>query len=417
MRYLIYTETFPSRVAADVRQTGIGRYCADLASGLSALGHHVTVATNAGIGLEPAREPFPVQILGPVPASRLELVRRATQLRRLIGAERADIVLVGDLLAHRTVGSLGGAVGAPYCPIFYGTELAVWLAGLKRPLGPLRRAWIGWYVRRSQASICISRYAQSLLHQLASRQRRECIVYPCVSELCLTLPERPDVTAEIRHRLTGAPQRSLLLLTVARISERKNQLGVLHALARLHASSEFRFHYLVLGNLDSERHRPYLQQLRSYADSHGLGESLTVVENTTDEEKVRYLDACDTFIMLSQTVGSSVEGFGISVIEAASRGKPVVVSDQGGMPETVLDGVTGFSVPPADSARVADVLATLARHPGRRAAMGSAGRDFTLRHFTPRVSAGLLHGQLFEQLAGSLAGRRNPISASASKDL
>jgi glycosyltransferase involved in cell wall biosynthesis len=121
--------------------------------------------------------------------------------------------------------------------------------------------------------------------------------------------------------------------------------------------------------------------------------------------------------MLSQTVGSSVEGFGISVIEAASRGKPVVVSDQGGMPETVLDGVTGFSVPPADSARVADVLATLARHPGRRAAMGSAGRDFTLRHFTPRVSAGLLHGQLFEQLAGSLAGRRNPISASASKDL
>ena len=98
--------------------------------------------------------------------------------------------------------------------------------------------------------------------------------------------------------------------------------------------------------------------------------------------------------MLSRTVGASVEGFGISVIEASARGKPVIVSDQGGMPETIVEGVTGTAVPPDDVPRIAAELAALARDPARRAAWGEAGRRRTLADFTPTATAGVLHARV-----------------------
>jgi len=90
--------------------------------------------------------------------------------------------------------------------------------------------------------------------------------------------------------------------------------------------------------------------------------------------------------MLSRTVGPSVEGFGISVIEASCRGKPVVVSDEGGMPETILEGRTGYAVPPGDAAAAARALGALA-DPGTRQRLGAAGRAFARAEFTPRASA------------------------------
>jgi phosphatidylinositol alpha-1,6-mannosyltransferase len=124
-----------------------------------------------------------------------------------------------------------------------------------------------------------------------------------------------------------------------------------------------------------------------------LQNSVTIVDHATDEEKVRYIDACDVFVMLSRTVGDSVEGFGISVIEASCRGKPVIVSDQGGMPETVIDGTTGRVVPDNVTA-LAQALIELAENPTLRTEWGEAGRRFARENFTPASSAAQLHNCL-----------------------
>src|SRR6185295_19025972 len=50
LTYLIYTETYPSLDPASPRQTGIGRYCHDLAAGLVSLGERAAVLTNEAIG-------------------------------------------------------------------------------------------------------------------------------------------------------------------------------------------------------------------------------------------------------------------------------------------------------------------------------------------------------------------------------
>jgi glycosyltransferase involved in cell wall biosynthesis len=402
MRFLIYTETYPSRRPGAPRQTGIGRYCADLACGLADLGHGVTVLTNDGIGPEVgvSPEPFRVEVMGAAPQGRFGMSERAREVLRRIRANAPHYVLVGDPVGHAVLSSGWGRPEATLCPILYGTEVADWdqtLAGGVSPRAILRRWRLRRYLSGDTVPVCISRFTAGLLRRLHATSGDECIVYPCVSGLFLTRPVDRAFGEEVRRRVAPGVSSPLILTTVARISERKNQLAVLEALHRLGQSGAPRWHYFVIGNVDAAEHGAYFTQLKAFTAERGLAEQVTFVHEATDEEKIDYLDACDASAMLSRSVGSSVEGFGISVIEAAARGRPVVVSDQGGMPETIEEGLTGFAVPPDDITRIAGALQTLATDPARRVAMGAHGRRRTLERFTPAAAAACLHAQLLER--------------------
>ncbi|MDZ7373154.1 MAG: glycosyltransferase family 4 protein [candidate division KSB1 bacterium] len=76
------------------------------------------------------------------------------------------------------------------------------------------------------------------------------------------------------------------------------------------------------------------------------------------------------------------EGFGIVLIEAMAAGKPVVASRTSSIPEIVVDGETGFLVPPGDSGALADGLLRLAQDRELALAMGKRGRERVHRWFT-----------------------------------
>jgi glycosyltransferase involved in cell wall biosynthesis len=91
-------------------------------------------------------------------------------------------------------------------------------------------------------------------------------------------------------------------------------------------------------------------------------------------------------------VPSFGEGFGMVALEAMERGRPVVASAVGGLPEIVDDGRTGLLVPPGDPAALADAIVALAGDAARVAAMGAAGRRRALEEFsqercTDRIAA------------------------------
>jgi glycosyltransferase involved in cell wall biosynthesis len=169
---------------------------------------------------------------------------------------------------------------------------------------------------------------------------------------------------------------------------------VLEALATLRRRHGLRFQYVIVGNVDSTEHNEYLESIVRFMRAHELEDSVFLVGRTTDAQKIAWIDASDVFVMLSRTVGHSVEGFGISVIEASCRGKPVVVSDQGGMPETIVEGQTGFSVPLDSSEAVAARLLELAQQPALRRTLGANGAGFVRDNFTPRRMAERLAAQL-----------------------
>jgi glycosyltransferase involved in cell wall biosynthesis len=62
----------------------------------------------------------------------------------------------------------------------------------------------------------------------------------------------------------------------------------------------------------------------------------------------------------------------MAVLEAAAQGVPAVASAIGGIPELVIDGITGLLIPPEDAPVLAVAMQTLAAHPQRAAQRGAA---------------------------------------------
>lgn len=79
---------------------------------------------------------------------------------------------------------------------------------------------------------------------------------------------------------------------------------------------------------------------------------------------------------------ASMEGLGVSLLQAASAGLPIVASDAGGMPEVVRHGRNGLLVPPADVAALAAAVAALLRDGGLAARMGLAGKALVREEFS-----------------------------------
>ncbi|MBV9603336.1 MAG: glycosyltransferase [Chloroflexi bacterium] len=80
------------------------------------------------------------------------------------------------------------------------------------------------------------------------------------------------------------------------------------------------------------------------------------------------------------------EGSPVALIEALAAARPVVSSRVGGVPEVVVEGVTGLTVPPANPTATADGLLRVLRDRDLAASLAAAGR----RHVYPRYDSSRL---------------------------
>lgn len=111
-------------------------------------------------------------------------------------------------------------------------------------------------------------------------------------------------------------------------------------------------------------------ELKKLADDLGLSKD-TIFTGFVNHSKVHvYHNMMDIACFLSNS-----ESFGVSVLEASSCEKPVVVSNVGGLPEVVDEGSTGFIVPPRDEKAAAQAIERLILHPELREQFGKNGRQ------------------------------------------
>lgn len=139
-------------------------------------------------------------------------------------------------------------------------------------------------------------------------------------------PQPKDPSLLARH---GLRARSVVLF-LGGLKSRKNLpflLEVWRGVARLRPEAML----LIVGSGPSEG------GLRRRVKALGLRDTVVFAGRVPEAEKVAYYNLAD--VMVSP---SSLEGFGFSVAEAMSCGLPVVVSDQGALPELVVDGRSGF---------------------------------------------------------------------------
>src|SRR4051812_8745282 len=99
-------------------------------------------------------------------------------------------------------------------------------------------------------------------------------------------------------------------------------------------------------------------------------------------------------------ISSVSEGMCTALVDAMAAGKAAVATNVGGIPEVLIDGETGYLVPPRDHREMAERLVFLLTHPDARQQMGDAAQRRARDCFTvERMVAGT--AAVYEQLAGT----------------
>lgn len=113
--------------------------------------------------------------------------------------------------------------------------------------------------------------------------------------------------------------------------------------------------------------RAYLDRMHRLADAHGV--TFVPMVRVSDDDLLDVLNRAAAMVYAPR-----LEPFGLAPLEANACGVPVVAVAEGGVRETVVDGVTGFLVP-HDPAAMAAALTRLLRDPALARRLGASARQ------------------------------------------
>ncbi len=170
-----------------------------------------------------------------------------------------------------------------------------------------------------------------------------------------TPPSSGRSPASKARRRLNLPTAGPSLLQLGRMVPRKGVDNVIRALARLRRDHAITAQLLVVGGdstVPDPALTPEIGRLQALAEAEGVAGQVTFVGARGRDVLRYYYAAADVFVTTPW-----YEPFGITPVEAMACGTPVVGSNVGGIKATVVDGETGFLVPPHDPPALADRLA------------------------------------------------------------
>jgi glycosyltransferase involved in cell wall biosynthesis len=178
----------------------------------------------------------------------------------------------------------------------------------------------------------------------------------------------------------GVPEKGVRFLYVGRIGVEKG-LSVAADAFRLLLTTHPDSRLLVVGD------GPYRAELERRLE----GTPATFTGFLEGEELARAFASADVMLFPSTT-----DTWGNAVLEAQASGLPVVVTDQGGPHELMVDGVTGLKVAGRDVAAFAAAMRLLANDETRRR-MGLAAREFVVENRVEEPFSAILDSERYRQ--------------------
>jgi phosphatidylinositol alpha-1,6-mannosyltransferase len=312
---------------------------------------HVEVAALAP-HQEMSVEPYEGTTLTRLSSSVLQLPRTFGTLVRMITHSSIDSIFLlsgGSTTAGLLVLGFSRLTGRKSGVFFYGRDL---LQARKRKD---RRIFLALSILLADRIATNSRYTAGLL-PIGPRSPLAVI--------------HPGVDAKIADRPNSdqGQQRSQRILFVGRLVQRKGVDLLLTAFDQLRlALPELR--------LDIVGDGQEMGNLRALADGLGLGDAVTFYGALYGKSLwERYAEA-SIFVMPSRQSQDDAEGFGTVFLEAGAFGVPSIGTRTGGIPEAVIDGVTGTLVRSEDVDELRVAIQDLLANPSEMRRMGKNARQ------------------------------------------
>lgn len=225
--------------------------------------------------------------------------------------------------------------------------------------------------------ICVSDYGLRCLTTLdLLPNERHALVYNAVD---LSRVSNDGHRASRFREHYGIPDDRVVIVQVSWMIQEKGIPALLEA-ARILATQNANAHFVLVGE-GAQR-----QQFMNDAAKFGLSNRITWTGLIEDPFGAGVYDVADIICQLSQWE----ELFGWMIAEGMAYGKPIVATQVGGIPELVIDGVSGFLVERNDTAAAAEKLLRLTQDPELRHEMGAAGQRLVAEKFDLRTNVAQL---------------------------
>lgn len=296
---------------------------------------------------------IPVRVLpgGSAPASsRATLLRQSIELALIVLRHRARIVHAMAHTCYRQAALAGLLTGAArICHLGF----------------PPGRGELEWVFRRIAPDVVVGCHEGQALEvapavRKISPRTRVIAITNGVDTAVYSPPAGgvPDPRSPFRF---GAGH---VVLIVGHLSEVKGYPTFLEAAARIIPEVKDVAFVALGGETTSPGYRSYLEHR---ATELGIREQVHFLGWREDVADV--LRASDVMVLPSLD-----EGLPVAILEAMACARPVVATPVGGVPEAVVDGQTGFLVPPQDAAALAEAVLRLLHDPTLARRMGGEGR-------------------------------------------
>lgn len=267
-----------------------------------------------------------------------------------------DQILVSHLLPVGTAAWIAKKLGGlPYSVIIHGLDLRLGQANF-------RKTWLSRQILKGAENVIANSRAIA-----AEINAFEPSIYPKVvtpGAEPFTVPERADA-----RRVIGLPEDAFVLLAVTRHVQRKG-------LDRLIESLGFMPKEISLVIIGDGPDRPRIEKM-----AWRFRDRVRLLTNANDLERNLWYAAADAFVLPAREEPADVEGFGIVFLEAALAGLPVIAGKSGGIPEAIVDGVTGLLVDPHNPKEIAEAVKALYDRPDIGRQFGEAGKLRAQRDF------------------------------------
>jgi glycosyltransferase involved in cell wall biosynthesis len=352
------------QVVPELETGGAEQTTIDVARAVIAEGGRAFVATRGGrmtaqLQADGARlAQMPVQSKNP-----LVMLGNAARLVDLIRTEKVSLVHARSRAPAFAALWAARTTGTPFVATYHGVYKAQ--SGLKR--------WYNAVMTRGDLVIANSDYTRG--HVLAEHavDPGKVISIPRGVDLDRFNPAwvTPDRVAALRQAwgIDIADRRTRFLLA-GRLTRIKGHLTIIEAASRLAAQG--RDDFLILFAGDDQGRTEYREELIAAISQAGLEDQIRLVGHC-DDMPAAFLLA--DVALLPTTVP---ESFGRTAVEPQAMGRVVIASNHGGTTETVVDGSTGWLVPPQNAAAWATTMSrAIDLGSGERGKMGETGMNRT----------------------------------------
>lgn len=196
------------------------------------------------------------------------------------------------------------------------------------------------------------------------------------------------INKTVARKILNLPQDEKIILQLGRMVPRKGVDNVIRALGKLKKKSSQKIRLIVVGgeaDVPDPLLIPEIARLQKIAIEEGVLDNVTFTGRKKRDVLKYYYGASDIFITTPW-----YEPFGITPLEAMACGTPVIGANVGGIKYTIVDGKTGYLIPPKNPAALAEKISWLITNDKLMAAMRTNGLKRVNKLFTWSKVAAML---------------------------